>query len=150
MRPCARGGVDQPLATLEQLDAAVRAGRRIGVGRLRLALPRVRGLAASRPESWTRLTLVDAGLPEPELNHDVFAGGVKLACVDLAYPALRIAVEYDGEHHLRDPEQWSRDIRRYERLEAAGWIVIRVAKAELFSAPGVLVERVNRAIARRR
>lgn len=141
--------VDAPLASFAQLEAAAGAGRRVGVARLRAALPLVRNRSASRTETWMRLTLVDAGLPEPALNHDVVEAGCKLACVDGAYPALKIAIEYEGEHHLTDPQQWAADIRRYEQLEAAGWIVIRVTKRELFHAPGEFVARVRRAISRR-
>lgn len=141
--------VEEPLATIAQLDSAVRAGRRVGVARLRRALPLIRTRSASRPEVWMRLTIVDAGLPEPALNHDVFVDGVKIACVDGAYSAWKIALEYEGEHHLTDPEQWARDIRRYEALEAAGWIVIRITKTELFGAPGEFIARLRRAIARR-
>jgi hypothetical protein len=141
--------VEEPLATIAQLDSAARAGRRVGVTKLRAALPRVRTRSASRPEVWMRLTLVDAGMPEPALNHDIFVAGERVACVDGAYPTLKIALEYEGEHHLKDSRQWAHDIRRYEALEAAGWIVIRITKTELFGAPGEFVARVRRAMARR-
>ncbi len=141
--------VDAPLATIADLEVAAAAGRRRGVPRMRAALPLIRPRSASRPETHCRLTIVAAGLPEPELNHDVYANGVKIACVDLAYPRLQIAVEYEGEHHLLDPEQWARDIQRYEQLAAAGWHVIRVTKAELFDGPAMLVRRVRAAIAAR-
>lgn len=138
--------VAEPLATVSKLASAVAAGRRVGVGRLREALPLIRTHSASRPESLVRLCLLDAGLPEPELNADVFEAGRFLGCVDLAYPALRIAIEYEGEHHLLDPEQWAGDIRRYEKLIAAGWTVIRVTKTDLFVTPAELIARVQRAI----
>ena len=141
--------VAEPLGSLDALGAVVGSGRRVGVGSLRAALPLVRTRSASRPETRARLTLVDAGEEEPELNFDVFEAGRKIACVDLAYPRLKIAVEYEGEHHLLDPEQWARDIRRYERLAAAGWHVIRVTKTELFSNPHIFVARVRHAIAER-
>jgi len=141
--------VAHPLATTADLEAAAQSGRRVGVGQLRGALPQVRTRAASRPETWARLTLIGALLPEPKLNFDVFEDGRLLACVDLAYPSLKIAMEYEGEHHLLDPEQWARDIRRYEELIAAGWRVIRVTKTELFAEPGVFVSRVRSAIAAR-
>ena len=115
----------------------------------RLALPRVRTDSASRPETWLRLTLVDHGLPEPDRNHEVCENGVYLGCVDLAYPALKIAIEYEGEHHLLDPEQWSRDISRYEALRAGGWIVVQITKSELFGTPALAVQRVREAIRRR-
>lgn len=135
-------------STVEQLDAATQAGRRVGVARLREALPRVRVGSASRPETWTRLTLVDAGLPEPALACNVFSSaGVFIGRVDLAYPHWKIAIEYEGDQHRTDPEQWNIDILRYERLTAEGWHVIRVTKAELFQRPGAVVARVRAAIA---
>lgn len=142
--------VSSPLATLADLDAAVRAGRRVGINALRVALPRVRTDSASRPESWLRLTLVDHGLPEPVRNHEVHVDGDYLGCVDLAYPDLKIAVEYEGEHHLLDPEQWARDIARYDALRAAGWIVLQITKTDLFTAPRSVVQRVCAAIGSRR
>lgn len=142
--------VSPPLASIEDLGATVEAGRRIGVRNLREALPHVRTRSASRPETWTRLVLIKGGLPEPRLNFDVFDDdGLKLACVDLAYPELRIAIEYEGEHHLLDPAQWSRDIARYDALRAAGWHVISVTKDELFRTPQMLLARVRRVIVER-
>jgi len=138
--------VAEPLASMAQLSAAIDVGRRIGIGRLRTALPFVRTRSGSRPETRLRLLLVAAGLPEPELNADVFDGGRHLGCVDLAYPSLRIAIEYEGEHHLLDPQQWASDIQRYERLTAAGWTVIRVTKTDLFGTPAEVVARVRRAM----
>jgi hypothetical protein len=139
---------DQPaLSTVPQLDKAISAGRRRGVGRLRAALPRIRTRSASRPETWARLILVDAGLPEPVANCDVIDQGVWIARVDLAYPELKIAIEYEGEHHLLDPRQWARDLARYDRLAEAGWRVIRVTKHEVFLDAAGLCDRVCRAIA---
>jgi hypothetical protein len=137
------------LATVAQLMRVVSAGRRVGVGALREALPAVRAGASSRPETWTRLTLVDGGLPEPVLAVEVFDElGAFVARVDMAYPEFRVAVEYEGEHHRYDGAQWDRDIQRYERLAAAGWIVIRVTRTELFEHPASLVARVRAALAR--
>ena len=91
--------------------------------------------------------LLDAGLPEPEMNHVVRdRQGEFVACVDLAYPTHKIAIEYEGEHHLKDPEQWAKDIARYESLAAAGWFVIRATKADVFDARGDLVHRVRAAL----
>lgn len=135
------------LATIAQLEAAVAAGRRVGIGALRAALPRVRVGASSRPETRTRLLLVDAGLPEPVLAHEVRdSRGRFVARLDLAYPQWRIAIEYEGEHHLTDSAQWTRDIHRYERLAAEGWTVIRVTRHDLFDAPATVVARVCGAI----
>jgi hypothetical protein len=138
------------LATVQQLAVSVAAGRRAGVNALRTALPRVRSRSASRPESRCRLLIIDAGMPEPELNWNVYDdfGGL-VACVDLAYPELKIAIEYEGEHHLKDPGQWAKDIDRYERLARLGWYVVRVTKEALFTDPQSVVRRVRSAIAQR-
>lgn len=146
-RPDAR---TEPLATLQALEACVRSGRRVGIDALRAALPRVRTGASSRTEVWTRLTLIDAGLPEPVLDYDVYdEHGIFVACLDMAYPELRIAIEYDGDQHRTDPAQWARDIDRLEALAALGWYVIRVSSDLLFQSPRELVRRVAAARARR-
>ncbi|MEQ6896545.1 DUF559 domain-containing protein [Microbacterium sp. KR10-403] len=138
------------LATMTQLTDAVAVGRRAGVNALRAALPQVRSRSASRPETRCRLLIVDAGMPEPELNWTVNDEyGSFVACVDLAYPALKIAIEYEGEHHLKDPAQWAKDIERYERLARLGWHVVRVTKAALFGDPQSVVRRVRSAVAER-
>ncbi|WP_029145369.1 endonuclease domain-containing protein [Microbacterium luticocti] len=141
--------VSDPLATIAQLTAAVDAGRRRGIDDLRVALPRVRTGAASRTETWTRLTLVDAGLPEPVLDHDVLdAHGRFIATVDMAYPQWKIAIEYEGAHHSVGA-QWEKDVDRLARLEMAGWRVIRVTRSMLFREPAIIVARVRAAIAER-
>ncbi|GHD41301.1 endonuclease domain-containing protein [Mycetocola manganoxydans] len=138
-------GVTQPpIATLDQLRAAIDAGRRPGVGALRDALGRIRTGSWSRLETWVRLILVDAGLPEPVLNFDAFAdAGSFLGCVDLAYPDLKIAIEYEGAHHWQTPEQIQRDIDRLERLVENGWRIVRLTKRHVFSDPAEVVRRVS-------
>lgn len=139
--------VTRPLSTITEMTRTVHAGRRVGIQRLRDALPLLRTGSASRPETWARLILRAAGMPEPELNYEIIVAGAILACVDLAYPAAMIAIEYEGEHHLLDPEQWARDIRRYEQLTALGWTVIRLTKADVFTASGGFTSRVHHALA---
>lgn len=137
------------LATIDDLEAAVRAGRRVGRPALRNALPRVRAGSSSVKETHTRLVLVEHGLPEPELAWEVRnADGVVWARLDLAYPCHRVAIEYEGEQHLTDPAQWAKDIARYERLATAGWTVIRVTKGDL-GRPALLAARVRAALAAR-
>jgi len=143
--------IREPLATIEQLQVALDAAhKRRGVIALRDALPRVRGGSASRTESWTRLTLVDGGLPEPALNYDVYDADGFVACVDLAYPDLRVGVEYEGDHHRTNAAQWQRDVERYERLAAAGWRMVRVTRDMLILRPDLLVRLVNDARSRSR
>jgi very-short-patch-repair endonuclease len=102
-------------------------------------------------ETWVRLIIVDAGLPEPVTDHDVFDDrGLFVGCVDLAYPLLRIAIEFEGDQHRTDPRQWQRDIEKHERLADLGWRVIRVSREHVFADPESIVRRVRGAIAARR
>jgi len=71
---------------------------------------------------------------------------VWIAQVDFALPRIRLALEYEGEHHLTDPVQWAKDIARMERLIELGWRVMRVTQSDLFGTPELLVARIRRAI----
>lgn len=135
--------VREAFASLDDVSRVVEAvNKRRGIVAVREALPRVRSGARSRTESWTRLTLVDGGLPEPELNHDVYDAAGFVGCVDLAYPDHRVGVEYEGDQHRTDAAQWQRDIERYARLAAAGWQIVRVTRDMLFLRPELLARLV--------
>lgn len=131
-----------PLARVADLEAAVRAGRRVGIRRLREAITLIREDAWSPRESQVRCVLVTAGLPEPELNVDIHDGEEFLGCGDLVYPRHRVLVEYHGMVHSA---QWAADVERSARLRAAGWTLIEVT-APLFARPEVLVHRVRAAL----
>ena len=131
-----------PLSNVSQLRSALEAGRRRGAARLRAALDLIRTDAWSPRESLVRCILNDAGLPEPHLNFDVCVGGRFIACVDMAYPAQRVAIEYLGMLH---GERWAADVERLAALRAAGWTVIEVT-APLLRTPEALVRRVAAAL----
>ncbi len=98
--------------------------------------------AESPPESRVRLWLTLAGLPPPVPQHIVLDGrGQFVARVDLAWPELGIALEYDGQWHA-DPAQLSRDRRRIRALNALGWYVFPVTSADLHD-PAALVAQVR-------
>ncbi|MGN8025184.1 DUF559 domain-containing protein [Microbacterium sp. 22242] len=132
-----------PLCTVDELQLMMDAGRRRGIARLREALPLIREDAWSPRESRLRCMLVAAGLPEPELNIDVFdAHGSFLGCVDMVYPGERVIVEYLGMLHGK---QWARDVERTAALRAAGWTVIEVTSV-LLHTPEVLIRRIRAAL----
>jgi hypothetical protein len=127
-----------PVASIPMLVEAVARHRgSVGAGRLRVALPLLRPGPLSRRETLLRLRIVRAGLPEPELNFEVHDPrlGTFVPVVDFADPDYRVAVEYEGDHH-RTPEQFRRDIRRYERLQDIGWLVVRVSAADVPDVDG--------------
>lgn len=100
--------------------------RRRGVIQLRQLVPLVDALAESPGESWTRLEIVDRGLPTPVLQHWVKVDGIPTYRLDLSYPHARIAIEYDGEEFHSTPEDRERDRVRRQWLRDNGWRVIVV------------------------
>jgi hypothetical protein len=95
-------------------------------------------------ESRLRLLLVLAGLPEPRIGHVIYdSDGGWLAQPDLSYPEFKIAIEYDGRHHLVDLRQWRRDIRRRENLERAGWLVRVITAHDLLHTPATVAARIT-------
>lgn len=131
-----------PLATLPQLRRAVarNAGMR-GNARLRAALERVRAGTDSARETWLRCLLVDAGLPEPEVNAVVSAPGRRLRFGDLVYRAWRVLVEYEGVHHQASRAGYLDDIDRFDEL--SGWRIVRIAQEH---SAADAVARVSRAL----
>jgi hypothetical protein len=102
--------------------------RRRGVRQARELVPLVDGRSESAGESWSRLTIIDRGLPVPELQHWVCVDGVPTYRLDLAYPRARVAVEYDGEEFHSSPADRERDRIRRQWLRDHGWIVIVLTK----------------------
>ena len=93
-----------------------------------------------------RLLLVRAGLPEPVLNEPVHsASGVFLGSPDLAWPGRRVGLEYEGEQHFADEEQYRYDVGRYELFRDAGWTIVRAIGDDLRGARGTaLIARMRR------
>jgi hypothetical protein len=119
-----------PLAEAHRLvTAAARAVNRPGVDRLRQALSLVRGRTDSPMETTLRLAIVRAGLPEPEVNWAILdTAGAFRGFADLAFPRLRVLVEYDGDHHRTDPHQYFTDVDRLWTFQTLGWRIVRVNK----------------------
>lgn len=83
--------------------------------------------AQSPKETQLRLSLVRWGFSRPQTQIPVLrSDGYRFYYLDMGWPELLIAVEYDGGHHFADPVQVRKDIERLEALAAMGWIVIRV------------------------
>ncbi|MGW7682562.1 DUF559 domain-containing protein [Kribbella sp. NPDC054772] len=134
---------------LIELAAATIGVRGIRLAREAAAL--VRSGVDSPMESRLRLIIVLNGLPEPRIGHVVTdSAGGWIARPDLSYPELKVAIEYDGQHHLGDARQWRQDIRRRENLEREGWLVRVITAYELLQTPGTVVARISEDLRTRR
>jgi hypothetical protein len=132
--------LDQALAGLSDIEAGAfiadvdrrlvdrddRRGIRAAEGLLCLGT----GLAESPQESRLRLLVTDSGFPNPVPQHKIVTlDGRLLFRLDLAWPELRIALEYDGyeAHEGRQRNDAERDLQ----MAGRGWQVIRVRKGDL-------------------
>ena len=132
------------LAGPQEVAAAVarRRGHR-DVVRLRLLLPLTRHPVRSPMETRWRLLIIGAGIPEPLYNARVLdAAGGWLGTPDGQWPRVKVATEYEGLQHLRDPRQWRDDIRRKELMEDEGWRVLRITQDDVLLRPVHALDRL--------
>jgi G:T-mismatch repair DNA endonuclease (very short patch repair protein) len=142
---------------LPQDDAVVAVDRLLGagivdLGPLRSFAASARGPGSARAravcaladersespqETRLRLLLFRSGVPAPVPQYVVRDDERRIARVDFAWPAQKVAVEYDGAWHA-EAGQFARDRRRLNRLHAAGWRVVFVTAADLHEPAEVL------------
>lgn len=97
-------------------------------------------------ETRVRLLLVRGGLPRPEAQHVVRDhAGDFVARLDLAYPEMRLAIEYDGSFHWT---QRRADDRRREALRELDWTVLVVSAEDYYQTPELVVMKVRKAVSR--
>lgn len=142
-------GGHAPLASRDDLRAALPAAGARGARRARRAIELVNERSESPQESLLRVILADAGLPEPDVNIDLRApDGRLLARPDLRFRRERVILEYEGDHHRTDPRQWRRDLTRTTTLQQHGELVLRIG-AEHLRAEKRLVGLVFRTLTSR-
>lgn len=142
--------VRQPLANVEELNELIARPYRRHRARLDALLPQLSTASASPPESHLRLLLRQWDLPQPELDFDVRSSdGEFLGCSEFAYPAFRLALEYEGDHHRTERSQWERDIAKYRAYAEHGWEVFRVTAGLLYREPSELRRQIVAALSRR-
>ncbi len=91
--------------------------------------------------------VINAGYPRPRTQIPVYGEYAELVAVlDMGWEDVRIALEYEGDHHRTDRRQFRRDIARFEALPDLGWLVIRVTAED---TGGGILARLAAAWARR-
>ena len=139
-------GRDTPFATLEELRALVERHPNLqGVVRARQALELMRVGADSPPESLLRLAMLDAGIPEPELQLRLRSDDPFSPSADLGFRHRRVAIQYDGGHHLAEAQTLS-DRRRNKAFEAAGWTVLVFRKDDLADGFELATKKIKKAL----
>lgn len=80
----------------------------------------------------------DAGLPEPSFNVMI-----EDLCVDAAWIRYRLIVEVDSDLYHSTPADVASDLRRDEKLERAGWVVLRIREHQLKHDLATVIEEIR-------
>lgn len=145
----------QGLVTWESCDDLIyrysRQGRN-GVAVLREVIARRDPrLTPTESEMETRVLqfLRAAGLPEPVTQYEVRSvDGRLLGRVDLAWPAARLAVEYQSDAHHSTELERAADRRRLHGLRMADWTVVEVTGPDLRSRRAEILAQIRGPLAR--
>jgi hypothetical protein len=138
-RPDALASLDALLrvpGTTQQGITAVldRFGRYRGVVQARELVVLATPLAESPQESRTRLRCIDAGFPAPQPQLVVMDGaGRFVARLDMGWPALLRAVEFDGDEHHSESADLRHDRDRRDLVERCGWALMVVTTGHVMS-----------------
>ncbi|MGO1538483.1 MAG: DUF559 domain-containing protein [Leucobacter sp.] len=118
-------------ATL-QLDVELRQFSSRGIRRLRAAFQFARVGAESRMETLLRLELAGIGLDDLDLQVDIYnESHTWIGRFDMVDRERKLIVEYDGEQHRTNRDQYLRDEQRLEEARKAGYQILRVHAEDL-------------------
>jgi hypothetical protein len=136
------------LVAIEEIREYVAGKRRLrNLRRVNDVLDLADMLAESAMETRIRVLLVEWGLPRPVSQLNVFdPSGAFVARLDLAFPAAKLAVEYDGAWHW---EERRADDRRRTRLRELGWIVLVYSAEDYYRRPQQICQEVARHLRQR-
>jgi hypothetical protein len=93
-------------------------------------LPLADGGAASPKETWLRLLLIDAGLPQPTTQIRVLDGQRLVRTLDMGWEECMVGAEYDGDQHRTYRPQYATDVKVKRKLSGLGWKVTYVIKED--------------------
>lgn len=81
-------------------------------------------------------------------QHEIRDRGRLVAIADVAFPALKLALEADGYRWHAGRARWEHDLARRNRLVALGWTVLHVTAADLDQRREETVRTIARLTAR--
>ena len=142
--------VAQGSTTPQRLVDASLDARGRGARLARRAARLVRAGVESPMETRVRMLFVLAGLPEPVVNFAIRDdSGRTIYRIDLSFPDLLLAIEYDGRHHIVRQRQWRKDLSRREQLEGDGWRFVVLVAEDIYTTPEQTLLRLVNAFAER-
>ena len=101
------------------------------------------GRAESPMESEARLVMLDGGLPNPTLQHEIIDARGYLRRLDFAWPDAMLAAEYDSAIWHTGSDAMRRDREKLAAVQELGWTVIPIVADDVRRRPAILVSRIN-------
>lgn len=124
--------------------------RHAGAARALEAARFVRNGVDSPMETRSRMLIVLAGLPEPDVNPTILAeDGFTVRKYDLCYWKSRTLIEYDGRQHVERVQQWEEDVDRRAGVEDDAWRMIILISRHIYRTPGNTLARIHRVLLER-
>ncbi|WP_194819234.1 hypothetical protein [Nocardia sp. XZ_19_385] len=136
-----RGGLSRPMLDLELPRHRGRRGYRQAAELIGLSDDR----AESPMESRMRLRCLDAGLPHPEPQYEVWTP-TGLRRLDLGWPDWRLGLEYDSATWHSGPAAALRDNPRHNWLTTTGWTIQYATAPDVYHHPHHFTEPIRHAI----
>lgn len=115
---------------------------------------RRRHLIRSRSHPWSaaerlaHAVLDDSGLRGWVANRPTWTSTGEKFYPDIAFLAVRLAIEIDGRFHHDDPDVFENDRRRHNALVNDGWTVLRFTYRQLVDDPAGVVATIRTALRR--
>lgn len=139
--------VRRRLVTPEGLVRSCEVSRHKAAAPARRAAAYVRRDVDSPMETRLRMLIVLAGLPEPVINLKVRdETGDVLRKYDLSYPAVKVAVEFNGKVHVLVPGAWEADLERRSAVDDAEWRLMPVISSGIYATPAQTLGRIHRVL----
>jgi len=114
-----------------------------GTRAMRRLLERTGDRAHSELERMAVRLLRAAGITGFVLNHRTVLPGGRVVELDIAFPALAVALELDGYAYHSSPEAMRADLQRANAIMAAGWVLRRYTYADLLGDPDGFIASVR-------
>ncbi|HEU5002419.1 MAG TPA: DUF559 domain-containing protein, partial [Actinomycetota bacterium] len=101
--------------------------------------------AESTPEVLLERLMIAAGLPPPVRQFTLARDG-RTYRVDLSYPELKLAIEFDGYRYHWGRKKWRQHLARSNVLMLLGWRVLHITWDDLVFHPEKVVAQVREAL----
>jgi hypothetical protein len=135
--------------TGQELQAVLGACRRWpGVQRAAEVVAFADALAESPLESIARVAFRDCGLPPPQLQALLGAGGQVIARVDFYWERFRTVAEADGELKYDNRFAATHQLRRDADLRDAGFEIVHFGWRDIYDTPGQVAASIRAAFRR--